>query len=89
MVEASSQFSSVEAISLWAVLGTVIAGFLYAGFLVRLVFGEDQEADEMKKVASAILISANAYLARQFKTIAFLILLLTVPLSHAIMIAKI
>ena len=72
-----SQFSQGEVVALWAVLGTAIAGLLYAGMLMVQVLGEDQGTPEMKKIAAAIRTGANAYLYQQFRTIAFLILLLT------------
>lgn len=72
-----SQFSSGEVIALWSVLGTAIAGLFYAGMLMVQVLGEDQGTPEMQKISGAIRTGANAYLYQQFKTIAFLILILT------------
>ncbi len=76
----TSQFSSGEVIALWAVLGTAVAGLIYAAFLMVQVLGEDQGTPEMQKIAAAIRVGANAYLNRQFRTILFLILLLTAAL---------
>ncbi len=74
------QFSSGEVLALYAVLGTAVAGLIYAGMLMVQVLREDQGTQEMQKIALAIRVGANAYLARQFKTILFLILLLTAAL---------
>ena len=73
----TTQFSSGEVTALWAVLGTAVAGLLYAFMLMAQVLGEDAGTAEMQKIAAAIRVGANAYLLRQFKTILFLILLLT------------
>ncbi|PIU40036.1 MAG: sodium-translocating pyrophosphatase, partial [Candidatus Omnitrophica bacterium CG07_land_8_20_14_0_80_50_8] len=72
-----TQFTYGEQIALWSVLGTAILGLLYAFFLMGQVLREDRGTSEMIKVSDSIRIGSNAYLFRQFKTIAFLILLLT------------
>ncbi|MBI3252689.1 MAG: sodium-translocating pyrophosphatase [Candidatus Omnitrophica bacterium] len=77
---ASTTFSAGEILALWAVLGTAVVGLLYAGFLMAQVLREDKGTAEMQKISSSIRVGANAYLVRQFKTIAFLILLLTAVL---------
>ena len=74
------QFSHGEVIALWAVLGTAILGLLYAGFLMDQVLRESSGTAEMQKIAGAIREGSNAYLYRQFKTITFLIFLLTAAL---------
>ncbi len=79
MLEIFSAFKALsggEAIALWVVFGTAIAGLFYAGFLMMQVLREDQGTAEMQKISGAIREGANAYLNRQFKTIAFLIFLL-------------
>ena len=78
-----TQFSQGEVIALWSVLGTAIAGLLYAGMLMVQVLGEDRGTPEMQKISNSIRLGANAYLYRQFKTIAILILLLTAVLYFA------
>src|SRR3989338_2269415 len=72
-----TQFSQGEVIALWAVLAAAIAGLLYAGVLMVQVLGEDKGTPEMQKVSAAIRMGANAYLSRQFRAIAFLILIVT------------
>src|SRR3989338_4556913 len=73
----STQFSPCEVFALWAVLGTAVAGLVYAAFLMSQVLREDKGTLEMQKISDSIRIGANAYLFRQFKTILFLILILT------------
>lgn len=70
-------FSQGEVVALWSVLGTAVAGLLYAFFLMGQVLREDRGTPEMIRVSDAIRTGANAYLYRQFKTILFLILVLT------------
>ena len=76
----NTQFSSGEIIALWTVLGTAVAGLLYALMLMVQVLKEDSGTAEMQKISASIRTGANAYLTRQFKTILFLILLLTAAL---------
>ena len=80
LISTTSQFSQGEIIALWSVLGTAIAGLLYAGFLMAQVLREDCGTKLMQEISGSIRTGANAYLYRQFKTIAFLILLLTAAL---------
>jgi K(+)-stimulated pyrophosphate-energized sodium pump len=67
----------VEQISLWLVLGVAIAGLAYAAGLVGQVWGADEGTERMRDVGAAIRQGANAYLARQFKAIIWLMLVLT------------
>lgn len=76
----TSQFSAGEVTALWTVLGTAVAGLLYAFMLMVQVLKEDSGTAEMQRIAGSIRIGANAYLVQQFKTILFLILLLTAVL---------
>ena len=73
----TANFSQVEVIALWAVLGTAVLGLLYAAFLMAQVLGEDQGTAKMQEISHSIRVGSNAYLFRQFKTILFLILILT------------
>ncbi|MBI4372435.1 MAG: sodium/proton-translocating pyrophosphatase, partial [Candidatus Omnitrophica bacterium] len=79
----TSQFSHGEIIALWSVLGTAVAGLFYAGFLMGQVLREDRGTEAMIKISDSIKAGSNAYLYRQFKTIAFLILILTAALYFA------
>jgi K(+)-stimulated pyrophosphate-energized sodium pump len=70
-------YGLVEKIALWVVLGIAIAGLIYALGLVNQVVGADQGTDKMREVAAAIRQGANAYLARQFKAVSWLMVVLT------------
>jgi K(+)-stimulated pyrophosphate-energized sodium pump len=76
----TSHFSAGEVMALWAVLGTAIAGLVYAAFLMGQVLREDKGTAEMQRISESIRVGSNAYLFRQFKTILFLILILTAVL---------
>ncbi len=80
----TTQFSSGEVIALWTVLGTAVAGLLYALMLMVQVLREDPGTPEMQQISASIRLGANAYLTRQFKTILFLILLLTAALYFTV-----
>ncbi|MBI3315621.1 MAG: sodium/proton-translocating pyrophosphatase, partial [Candidatus Omnitrophica bacterium] len=73
----SSHFSAGEVIALWAVLGTAVAGLVYAAFLMGQVLREDKGTAEMQRISQSIRVGSNAYLFRQLRTILFLILILT------------
>ncbi|HKI17943.1 MAG TPA: sodium/proton-translocating pyrophosphatase, partial [Isosphaeraceae bacterium] len=66
-----------EKIALWVVLGIALAGLVYAGGLVSQVVGADEGTERMREVGAAIRQGANAYLGRQFKAIAPLMVVLT------------
>ncbi len=70
-------YGTVEQVALWLVLGVAIAGLIYALGLVNEVLGADQGTERMREVGLAIRQGANAYLARQFKAISWLMLVLT------------
>ncbi|MDP3723765.1 MAG: sodium-translocating pyrophosphatase [Candidatus Omnitrophota bacterium] len=76
-VMADPSFSVWERTALWGVLGTAILGLLYAVFLAAEMLRKDQGSEAMRKVSAAIRLGANAYLARQFRAILLLILVLT------------
>ena len=66
-----------EQIALWMVLLVAVAGLVYAGWLVGQVIGADEGTPRMREVGAAIRQGANAYLARQFRAIIFLVIILT------------
>jgi len=70
-------YGIVEQIALWVVLLVAIAGLVYAMTLVNQVIGADEGTQRMRDVGTAIRQGANAYLARQFKAISWLMLVLT------------
>ena len=66
----------------WAVLWLSVASALLAlgvgFFLVRQVLAEDQGSPKMREIAQAIQVGALAYLKRQFKTIAVILIPLAI-----------
>ncbi|MBI4396194.1 MAG: sodium/proton-translocating pyrophosphatase, partial [Elusimicrobia bacterium] len=76
----SPHYASYEKIALWVVLGVAVAGLLYAASLVKEVLGADKGTPKMQDVARAIREGSDAYLKRQFTTVAFLIIGLVVLL---------
>ena len=60
------------------ILASAIGGILVAVYLARQVLSAETGNKEMNEVAAAINTGANAYLKRQFTTIAPIVLLLTV-----------
>ena len=62
-----------------ALFGSLIVAFMalgYAAMLVKQVVGADQGTQKMKDIAAAVREGANAYLARQLKVVAMLIVVL-------------
>jgi len=65
---------------LWAVLATAIIALVYGWYLTRKVTRASPGSDAMQNVAAAIHQGAMAYLARQFRTMIVLILIITIGL---------
>jgi len=57
---------------LWLVIGISGAGLLFAVFLARQVLARDRGTAAMQRISNAIQEGAEAFLARQYKTIALL-----------------
>ncbi len=76
VVMADPNFTIWERIALGGVLLTAILGLFYAAFLAAEVLGKDQGTEAMRRVSSAIRIGANAYLFRQLRALAGLILII-------------
>jgi K(+)-stimulated pyrophosphate-energized sodium pump len=70
------QFTTGERVALFASLATALAALAYAGMLVGQVTGADQGTKKMQDIAAAVREGANAYLARQLKVVALLIVVL-------------
>jgi K(+)-stimulated pyrophosphate-energized sodium pump len=73
-------FSGTELALLWAVLGSAFLALLYGAYLRARVLRADPGPEAMVSVARAIQEGAYAYLTRQFRTMAWFIVLLTVGL---------
>ncbi len=73
-------FSTGERLALWASLVIAVVALVYAWGLVRQVFGADKGTRKMQEIADAVREGANAYLTRQLKVVAVMIVLLVVLL---------
>ena len=58
-----------------------VIGLLFAGFLTRQIFRKDTGTPEMKVIGDAIREGAMAYLARQYKTIAIISVILGIIIA--------
>ncbi len=73
-------YTDMERYALWGSLFMALCGLLNAALLMKEIKAADQGTAKMKAVADAVREGANAYLKRQFTTIAFLVVILTVVL---------
>ncbi len=78
--------SPFETIAIWSVFGIAIIGLLYAIFLRSQILREDKGTEKMQEVWNAIREGADAYLRRQFRTIAPLIFILAFALFFSVYI---
>jgi K(+)-stimulated pyrophosphate-energized sodium pump len=65
---------------LWIALGAGVLALVCALLFARSVLAADQGSDEMKQIASAIREGAEAFMGRQYKTIAIMAVVLAVIL---------
>jgi K(+)-stimulated pyrophosphate-energized sodium pump len=72
--------TSFENAALWVILGVAFVALAYAYMLVRGVLAKDEGTETMRGISISIREGANAYLARQFRTLAVFVLVLTVVL---------
>ncbi len=63
-----------------------VVGLLFAGYLTWNVFRRDTGTPEMREIGDAIRVGAMAYLARQYKTIAIISVILAVIIAVGIRI---
>ncbi len=73
-------FGSFENTFLWVIIGVSLIALLFAYYLVREVLGAPEGTEKMKEIAKAIQEGANAYLSRQFRTLAVFVGLIAVVL---------
>jgi len=76
----------LEAVAIWAVFGIAIIGLLYAVFLRSQIMREDTGTPKMHEVWTAIKDGADAYLRKQLRTIAPLIIVLAFALFFSVYI---
>ncbi len=79
----SDHYQTYEKVALVANVGVALAGLLYALMLVKQVKEAPQGTKRMQEIAHAIREGANAYLFRQFRVVAVLIVLITILLYFA------
>jgi K(+)-stimulated pyrophosphate-energized sodium pump len=70
-------YSTYEKIALILNVVIALAGLGYAAMLVKEVYGADTGTPRMQEIAQAVREGANAYLRRQFTTVAILIVIIT------------
>jgi K(+)-stimulated pyrophosphate-energized sodium pump len=79
----SDHYQTYEKVALVANVGVALAGLIYALMLVGQVKNAPQGTKRMQEIAQAIREGANAYLYRQFRVVAVLIVLITILLYFA------
>jgi K(+)-stimulated pyrophosphate-energized sodium pump len=72
----SPHYANYERVLLWVVLAIALGALLYALSLVRYVYRADTGTKRMQDIAAAIREGADAYLKKQLKTVAVLIVFL-------------
>jgi K(+)-stimulated pyrophosphate-energized sodium pump len=78
--------SQFETIAVWSVLAVSILSLVYTFVLRAQVLAQDKGTQRMQEVWGFIKAGANAYLSRQFRTIAILIAVLTFVLAASVLI---
>jgi len=71
---------ATELTLLYAVLASALIALLYGAYLARKVVRQDPGSQSMQEVAAAIQQGAMAYLGRQFRTMIFFVILVTIVL---------
>jgi len=71
---------SLELVLLWSVLGAAFVALLYGFFLVWRVIRRESGTEKMRAVAAAIEEGAMTYLKRQFSTMIWFVIAITVGL---------
>ncbi len=77
------KFTTGERVALFGALATAFAALLYAFMLVGQVTRADQGTRKMQEIAAAVREGANAYLARQLRVVAVLIVVLVGVLYYS------
>jgi K(+)-stimulated pyrophosphate-energized sodium pump len=82
------EISTFENVMVWAVFGTAIIALLYALWLARQILAYDKGTEEMQKVWRDIKKGANTYLRTQLRTVAIMILILTVLMFLSVYLVR-
>jgi K(+)-stimulated pyrophosphate-energized sodium pump len=77
-----------EVTMVWAVFGTAILALLYALWLARQILAYDKGTEAMQRVWRDIKQGANTYLRTQLRTVAIMILVLTVVMFLTVYIVR-
>src|SRR5262245_17191683 len=85
-MELMKGLSDFEKGAVLAVLAIAILGIIYAFWLRAQILRKDKGTERMQQVWGFIKDGANAYLSRQFRTIAILIVALTFVLAASVLI---
>lgn len=76
-------FTTVERVALFVALGVSLLALLYALMLVSQVVRADKGTRKMQQIADAVREGANAYLRRQMRVVAILIVVLVAALFYS------
>ena len=82
------EISAFENAMVWSVFGTAILALLYALWLARQILAYDKGTEEMQKVWRDIKQGANTYLRTQLRTVAIMILILTVLMFLSVYLVR-
>jgi K(+)-stimulated pyrophosphate-energized sodium pump len=74
------ELTSFENLALYVILGISLVAIVYAYMLVKGVLAKDEGTQQMKDISLAVREGANAYLTRQFRTLAVFVAVLTLVL---------
>jgi len=74
------RLNSFEQLSLYVILAISILALAFAYYLVRQVLSAPEGTEKMKAISGAIQEGSRAYLSRQFRTLSFFVVLLTLGL---------
>mgnify|MGYP001038976283 CR=1 FL=1 len=80
------QLNQVETYAVWTVLVISLIGIAYAFFIRSQILAQDKGTARMQEVWGFIRDGANAYLSRQFRTIAILIVVFTFVLGASVLV---
>ena len=87
-MQAMKGIAPFEQVMILAVLATAFVALAYAFWLVRVTLAADKGSEAMQRIWTFIRNGANAYLRAQFKTIAILIVILTVAMFFSVWLVR-
>ncbi|MGD8732763.1 MAG: sodium-translocating pyrophosphatase, partial [Anaerolineales bacterium] len=82
------EVTTVERLMIYSVLGAAVIALIYAALLARQVLAYPKGSDEMQRIWQSIKSGANAYLQTQLRTIAVLVILLTIAMFFSVWIVR-